>query len=151
MAIIDTDFTVDISDSMKAIAYASRLDCCFVNCTRTVYPMERGAMRWANYIGNRVFAILVSCLLAQRVSDSLCGTKVFTKHLYQEMIRDGSWLSPADPFGDFTILFGASKYKYKIINYPVRYKSRVSGAPNISRWTDGLKLAAVCWYYFLSS
>ncbi|WP_413430203.1 glycosyltransferase family 2 protein [Synechococcus sp. Cu2B8-bc1011] len=151
LAIIDTDFTVDILDSIRAIEYSSRLNGCFINCTRTVYPMEEGAMRWANYIGNRVFATLVSCLLCQNVSDSLCGTKIFTKHLYASMLADGSWLSKTDPFGDFTVLFGASKYKYKIINYPVKYKSRFSGSPNISRWTDGLKLIRVCWHYFLSA
>lgn len=151
LAIIDTDFTVDIRDSIKAIEYSARLRCCFINCTRTVYPMELGAMRWANYIGNRVFAMLVSSLLCQKVSDSLCGTKIFSRHLYESMLADGSWLSPADPFGDFTILFGASRYKYKIINYPVKYKSRFSGSPNISRWTDGLKLVHVCWHYYLAS
>jgi hypothetical protein len=150
LAIIDTDFTVDIQDSIKAIQYSARLRGCFINCTRTVYPMEAEAMRWANYIGNRVFAMILSSLLGQNVSDSLCGTKIFTRELYELMLADGSWLSPADPFGDFTILFGASKYKYKIINFPVKYKSRFSGSPNISRWTDGLKLVGVCWHYFLS-
>ena len=38
----------------------------------------------------------------------------------------------------------------KILNYPVRYYSRKSGAPNISRWLDGLKLLKVCWIYMIS-
>ena len=38
----------------------------------------------------------------------------------------------------------------KILNYPVRYYSRKSGAPNISRWIDGLKLLKVCWIYMVS-
>ena len=43
----------------------------------------------------------------------------------------------SDPFGDFTIIF--HKNNIKILNYPVRYYARKSGAPNISRWIDGLK------------
>lgn len=144
LAIIDTDFTVDINDSIQAIKHASTSKCCLVNCTRTIYPMEQDAMRWTNYIGNRFFALLVSYLTAQNVSDSLCGTKIFSRHLYESMLADGSWLSVADPFGDFTILFGASRYHYRILNYPVRYKARASGAPNISRWVDGLSLLRLC-------
>ena len=45
LAIIDTDFTVDIKDSIKAIKHASRLRYCFLNCSRLVYPMEARAMR----------------------------------------------------------------------------------------------------------
>jgi hypothetical protein len=147
LAIIDTDFTVDIKDSIKAIKHASRLRYCFLNCSRLVYPMEARAMRWANYIGNRFFAIFISQLLSQNVSDSLCGTKVLSRGLYEAMLADGTWNSKIDPFGDFTLLFGASRHGYKIINYPVHYKARLSGEPNISRWIDGLKLINVCFQY----
>jgi hypothetical protein len=63
------------------------------------------------------------------------------------MLADGTWNSKIDPFGDFTLLFGASRHGYKIINYPVHYKARLSGEPNISRWIDGLKLINVCFQY----
>ena len=103
-------------------------------------------MLFRSYIGNRVFALIVSYLSGQGVSDALCGTKIFTRELYERLLADGSWLSPRDPFGDFTLIFGASNQDYRILNYPVRYYARRSGAPNISRWTDGLKLLKVCWY-----
>jgi glycosyltransferase involved in cell wall biosynthesis len=150
LAIIDCDFTVDIRDSIAAIKQAALRDCCIINCSRTIYPMEKDAMRWANYIGNRVFALLVSFLSSQDVSDALCGTKIFPKTLYEKMLADGSWLSPRDPFGDFTLIFGASNNDYRILNFPVRYFARRSGAPNISRWTDGLKLLRVCWFQLIS-
>lgn len=148
LAIIDCDFTVDINDSISAIRHAAGRHCCMINCTRTIYPMERDAMRWSNYIGNRLFALLVSYLCGQEISDALCGTKIFTRRLYELLIRDGSWLNPRDPFGDFTLIFGASNQDYRILNYPVRYYARRSGAPNISRWTDGLKLLKVCLHQF---
>jgi hypothetical protein len=146
LAIIDCDFTVDINDSISAIIHASSRECCMINCARTIYPMERDAMRWSNYIGNRVFALIVSYLSGQDISDALCGTKIFTRELYARLLQDGSWLSDRDPFGDFTLIFGASGQDYRILNYPVRYYARRSGAPNISRWKDGLKLAKVCWH-----
>ena len=150
LAIVDCDFTVDINDSISAIILAASRQCCMINCTRTIYPMERDAMRWANYIGNRLFALLVSYLSGQAVSDALCGTKIFTRELYDLLISDGSWLSARDPFGDFTLIFGASNQNYRILNYPVRYYARRSGVPNISRWTDGLKLLKVCWHQLTS-
>lgn len=149
LAIVDCDFTVDINDSISAITHAASRQCCMINCARTIYPMERDAMRWSNYIGNRLFALLVSYLSGQDVSDALCGTKIFTRELYQRLLADGSWLSPRDPFGDFTLIFGASNQDYRILNYPVRYYARRSGAPNISRWLDGLKLLRVCWYQLI--
>ena len=57
------------------------------------------------------------------------------------MKQNGSWDSKSDPFGDFTIIFEAAKNNIKILNYPVRYYARKSGAPNISRWVDGLNFS----------
>ena len=107
-------------------------------------------MRWANYIGNRCFAIFLSILINKPVSDSLCGTKVFSRKFFNLMKKNGSWDSLADPFGDFTIIFEAANNNIKILNYPVRYYARKSGSPNISRWIDGLKLLKVCWIYMIS-
>ena len=112
--------------------------------------MEKNAMRWANYIGNRCFAILLSILINNPVSDSLCGTKVFSRKFFNIKKKNGSWDSKIDPFGDFTIIFEAANNNIKILNYPVRYYARKSGAPNISRWIDGIKLLKVCWVYMIS-
>ena len=147
LAIIDSDLTVDIDDSIDAIIESTKNDNILINCSRTIFPMEKDAMRWANYIGNRCFAILISILINKQVSDSLCGTKVFSRKFFNLMKKNGSWDSRSDPFGDFTIIFEAAKNNIKILNYPVRYYARKSGAPNISRWIDGLKLLKVCWIY----
>ena len=66
------------------------------------------------------------------------------------MKKNGSWDSKSDPFGDFTIIFEAANNNIKILNYPVRYYARKYGAPNISRWIDGLKLLKVCLIYLVS-
>jgi len=150
LAIIDSDLTVDIDDSINAIIQASSNENILINCSRTIFPMEKDAMRWANYIGNRCFAILLSMIINNPISDSLCGTKVFSRKFFNFMKGNGSWESKVDPFGDFTIIFEAAKNDIKILNYPVRYYARKSGAPNISRWIDGLKLLKVCWVYLIS-
>ena len=41
--------------------------------TRLIYPMEHAAMRFLNLLGNRFFGRVLSCLLGQRISDTLCG------------------------------------------------------------------------------
>ncbi len=150
LAIIDSDLTVDIDDSINAIIHASNNENILINCSRTIFPMEKDAMRWANYIGNRCFAVLLSMIINIPVSDSLCGTKVFSRKFFNFMKDNGSWESRVDPFGDFTIIFEAAKNDIRILNYPVRYYARKSGAPNISRWIDGIKLLKVCWIYMIS-
>jgi len=150
LAIIDSDFTVDIDDSIAAIMESTKNKNILINCARTTFPMEKDAMRWANYIGNRLFAIFLSILINKPVSDSLCGTKVFSRKFFKLMKQNGSWDSKSDPFGDFTIIFEAANNNIKILNNPVRYYARKSGAPNISRWIDGLKLLKVCWIYMIS-
>ena len=150
LAIIDSDLTVDIDDSINAIIQATKNENILINCSRTIFPMEKDAMRWANYIGNRCFAIFLSILINDSISDSLCGTKVFSRKFFNLMKKNGSWDSKLDPFGDFTIIFEAAKNNFKILNYPVRYYARKSGSPNISRWIDGLKLLRVCWFYMIS-
>ncbi len=150
LAIIDSDFTVDINDSINAIMESTKNENILINCSRTTFPMEKDAMRWANYIGNRCFAIFLSILINKPISDSLCGTKVFSRKFFNLMKKNGSWDSKIDPFGDFTIIFEAANNNIKILNYPVRYYARKSGAPNISRWFDGIKLLRVCWKYMIS-
>jgi len=150
LAIIDCDFTVDIDDSIDAIMESTKNENILINCSRTTFPMEKDAMRWANYIGNRCFAIFLSILINKPISDSLCGTKVFSRKFFNLMKKNGSWESKSDPFGDFTIIFEAANNNIKILNYPVRYYARRSGAPNISRWLDGIKLLKVCWKYIIS-
>tara|TARA_B100000401_G_scaffold424131_1_gene352630 strand:- start:256 stop:1347 length:1092 start_codon:yes stop_codon:yes gene_type:complete len=150
LAIIDCDFTVDINDSIAAIIESTKNENILINCARTTFPMEKDAMRWANYIGNRCFAIFLSIIINKPISDSLCGTKVFSRKFFNLMKKNGSWDSKSDPFGDFTIIFEAAKNNIKILNYPVRYYARKSGSPNISRWVDGLKLLKVCLIYMIS-
>ena len=66
-------------------------------------------MRFLNYIANKIFSILFTWLLGQRFTDTLCGTKVISKKNYLRAKKKNKDLGNFDPFGDFFIIFGASR------------------------------------------
>jgi hypothetical protein len=106
--------------------------------------MDPKAMRFLNLLGNKFFALLLSRLLGQTVKDTLCGTKVMWREKYEELARRRSYFGDFDPFGDYDLLFGAAKLNLKIVEIPVRYRQRVYGTTNISRFSDGLMLLRMC-------
>mgnify|MGYP000024969389 CR=1 FL=1 len=112
----------------------------FINGNRLVYPMEGEAMRFLNHLGNIFFAKSLSYVLTTRLGDSLCGTKLLTKHDYARMIAWRSDFGDFDPFGDFELLFPASVLHLGVINIPIRYAARTYGSTNISRFRHGFEL-----------
>jgi hypothetical protein len=112
----------------------------FVNGSRLVYPMEGNAMRFLNRLGNVFFAKSLSWILGVRLGDSLCGTKLLTKHDYQRIIAWRRDFGDFDPFGDFELLFPAAIMGLGIVDIPVRYLARRYGSTNTSRFRHGLQL-----------
>jgi hypothetical protein len=97
-------------------------------------------------IGNKLFARIFSYLLGQPLKDTLCGTKVLRAHDYARVARGRSYFGDFDPFGDFDLLFGASKLNLKITEVPVRYGNRTYGETNINRFRDGAMLFRMSWF-----
>jgi SAM-dependent methyltransferase len=112
----------------------------FVQGTRLVYPMEPGAMRFFNKLGNVAFSQLFTYLLQQPIKDTLCGTKVLWRRDYERIAAARSYFGDFDPFGDFDLIFGAARLNLKIVEIPVRYRDRTYGTTNIDRWRHGLLL-----------
>jgi glycosyltransferase involved in cell wall biosynthesis len=112
----------------------------FVNGTRLVYPMEGAAMRRLNHLGNIFFAKALSAVLGNRLGDALCGTKLFARHDYRRMVEWRKDFGDFYPFGDFELLFPASVLALGIVDVPIRYRARVYGTTNISRFHHGLML-----------
>lgn len=140
LMILDADMTVapeDLPRFYRAIVDGSAE---FVNGVRLVYPMESEAMRFLNYLGNRAFGTLFSWLLRQPVKDTLCGTKVLTRDAYTAIADNRDYFGDFDPFGDFDLLFGASKQNLRIVDMPIRYRERTYGDTNIDRWRHGVLL-----------
>ena len=111
----------------------------FVNGTRFIYPIEDKSMRFQNKIGNFIFRFLVSIVIQNKLSDTLCGTKVFRKSHIKKILEWRKDLNYLDPFGDFDFLFSAAYCGEKIVEYPVHYKARVYGETQIRRYRDGFK------------
>ena len=82
----------------------------FVNGSRLIYPMEKGAMRFFNILGNKFFAAAFSFVLGQRFKDTLCGTKVLSRAHYKRLAAARQFFGEFDPFGDFDLLFGATTW-----------------------------------------
>jgi SAM-dependent methyltransferase len=120
----------------------------FVNGSRLVYPMEQEAMRFLNLLANKVFSWLFSWLLNQRFTDTLCGTKVLTKRHYEQIAANRSYFGDFDPFGDFDLIFGASKLNLKVVEIPITYASRQYGETQISRFRHGLMLLRMVVFAF---
>ena len=118
----------------------------FANGSRLVYPMEKRAMRFLNFLGNKFFAMSLSYVLGQPIKDSLCGTKALLRSDYQRIKLRIRELGDFDPFGDFNLLFGASLLKLRIRDIPVRYKDRTYGETNISRFSHGWLLLKMTWF-----
>jgi SAM-dependent methyltransferase len=112
----------------------------FINGTRLIYPMDRDAMRPLNFLANRAFALILSWLLNQRLSDTLCGTKVLSQAHYRKIAENRDYFGDFDPFGDFDLIFGAAKLNLKIVEVPARYAARRYGETQISRFSDGWQL-----------
>lgn len=145
--ILDADLTVipeDLPQFYDAIN-SRRAD--FINGTRLIYPQENDAMRPLNIIGNIIFSIIFSYLIGQRITDTLCGTKVFWKNdwiLFEEM---KALLKDSDVWGDYNLIFGAARFGLKIGELPVRYFQRLEGLTKMTkRFKNGLIMLNVAWH-----
>ncbi|MGJ4892553.1 glycosyltransferase [Bradyrhizobium sp. HKCCYLRH3099] len=120
----------------------------FINGSRLVYPMDEGAMRFLNLIANKTFSYLFSWLLNQRYTDTLCGTKVLRRSDYLRLKAGKAYFGDFDPFGDFDLIFGASKLNLKTIDLPIRYAARSYGETQISRFRHGWMLLKMVVFAF---
>ena len=104
-------------------------------------------MRNLNSLGNIFFQAIISLVINAKLSDSLCGTKVFKKSQVKKILEWQKLLKIKDPFGDFDFIFSAAFSGNKIVEYPIHYRARVYGSTQISRFKDGFRLL----FYFINS
>jgi SAM-dependent methyltransferase len=140
LMILDADLTVPPEDLPSFYDVLARGQADYVQGTRLVYPMEPGAMRFFNKLGNVAFSQLFTYLLQQPIKDTLCGTKVLWRKDYERIAAARAYFGDFDPFGDFDLIFGAARLGLKIAELPVRYRDRSYGETNISRWKHGVLL-----------
>ncbi|MBV8714148.1 MAG: glycosyltransferase [Chloroflexi bacterium] len=137
LMILDADLTVAPEDLPRFVDALQAGTGEFINGVRLVYPMEKQAMRFFNFLGNKFFSLAFSWLLGQPVKDTLCGTKALWASDYQRIASQRAYFGDFDPFGDFDLLFGAARLNLKIVDLPIRYRERTYGTTNIQRWRHG--------------
>ncbi len=148
LMILDADLTTQPEELPKFFdALVSQKGDC-INGSRLVHGMEVGAMGWWAWVANTFFAKLVSFIIGQKVTDTLCGTKVLWRKDYERMAEQRGKLGLYDPFGDFDLLFGAAHLGLKIYDMPVHYKRRTYGKTNIRKFKELWVLLWMCWKAF---
>jgi SAM-dependent methyltransferase len=148
LMILDADLTVPPESLMRFYRALVEGSGEFINGVRLIYPMEKQAMRFVNFIGNKVFSLAFTWLLGQPIKDTLCGTKVLWKADYEKIAANRAYFGDFDPFGDFDLLFGAARLNLKIVDLPIRYRERTYGSTNIQRWKHGWLLLRMTLFAF---
>jgi SAM-dependent methyltransferase len=149
LIILDADLTVPPEQMPKFWEAIRSGKGEFINGSRLVYPLEVQAMRFLNLVANKTFSILFTWLLSQRFTDTLCGTKAMHRSDYARVKATRGYFGNFDPFGDFELIFGASKLGLKAVEIPIRYASRTYGETQISRFRHGFMLLRMVAFAFL--
>mgnify|MGYP001167829966 CR=1 FL=1 len=140
IAILDADISVDPETLYDFFDLIETNKADFVNGTRLVYAMEKGSMRFLNNLGNRIFQYIITLIIRLPLTDSLCGTKVFKRELYEKIKLWQSTIKVSDPFCDFDLLFTSAFVGQKILEVPIHYRARTYGNTQIKRFKDGFRL-----------
>ena len=139
--IYDADCTVSFKDVKLSINALANSNSDIINCTRMIYPQAKFAMKNSNFIGNIFFAYLYSFLFNKKITDTLCGTKIFYKKDWDKLKNSNSLSGIQDLWGDFDLLIGAYKNNLKISEVPVHYLERSEGETKMkSVFINGLRM-----------
>ena len=149
IVIYDADHTVSFEDIKFSINILKNTNVDFINCTRMIYPQKDGAMKFANFIGNTIFANLFSLLFKKKITDTLCGTKIFYKKDWIKIKEDNSKWGVKDLWGDFDLLIGAYKNNLKITEVPVTYYERKENETKMtSLISNTLRMLFIVFYSY---
>lgn len=146
LMILDADLTVPPEELPRFYQVLADGRAEYVHGTRLIYPMESAAMRPLNWLGNKFFSSVLTFLLGQSMSDTLCGTKCLWRKTYERLAAGRTYFGDFDPFGDFDLIFGSAKLSLKIVEIPVHYKDRTYGETQINRFRDGFLLLKMCGF-----
>ncbi len=150
LMILDADLTVMPEELPSFLHALVRGHGGFINGSRLVYPMQQMAMKFANIMGNKFFSLVFSFLLDQRIKDTLCGTKVLWRKDWLRLAPYlGTW-GIQDLWGDYELLFGASKLHLDIVEVPVHYQERIHGVTKMTKvFSNGWRMLRICWHAWL--
>src|SRR4029453_5755675 len=118
LMILDADLTTMPEELVYFMDVIASGEAEFVNGSRLIYPVPKGAMNGANMLGNKFFSVAFTYLLSQRVKDTLCGTKVLWRSDWHRIRPILAAWGMDDRWGDYELLFGAAKLNLKIVDLP---------------------------------
>lgn len=106
----------------------------FLMGTRFNVKVSGSAMPFRNQVSNRITARVFSCLLKEKFTDTLCGTKVFGRELKDYLeFSDCRW-------PDFDLLICAKRAGLSIKEIPVEYLPRKYGKSAMKLYPDAWQL-----------
>ena len=73
---------------------------------------------------------------------------MISKKNFDRIAAGRSYFGDFDPFGDFDLIFGATKLNLKISEVPIRYRKRQYGVTQISRFRHGFMLLRMVVFAF---
>jgi hypothetical protein len=97
-------------------------------------------MRWPPSIGTHSFRSAHILGLSFNAPPLLIPVQVVPN-------RQAEYFGDFDPFGDFDLLFGASKLNLHILEIPIRYQEGTYGITNIQRLAHGWLLLKMMMVY----
>ena len=146
LMILDADLTVPPEELPTFYDVLAGGHADFVQGTRLVYPMEPGAMRFFNKIGNVAFSELFTYLSSSPSRTRCAGPRCSGGSDYERIAAGRSYFGDFDPFGDFDLIFGAAQAQPEDRGDPGALPRAIYGETNISRWRHGwllLKMSGV--------
>jgi len=117
----------------------------FIEGSRFVYPFDKKCMSLPKKCGNIFFATWFSFFLGQRVTDILSGIKAISKKDFQTLEKQWEAFGFTDPWGDFELLFGATRLGLKIGEIPIHYYPRLYGKSKMGILSHGFKVLKVAF------
>lgn len=149
LIILDGDLAVMPEELPPFVSALARGKGELINGVRMVYPVPRESMKTLNKVGNRLFSSLFSVILGQRVDDTLCGTKVIWRSDWPRLRALLSSWGVRDRWGDFELLFSASRLGLRIVDLPVHYQERVFGTTKMVRvFHNGIHMLKLTLFAF---
>jgi ubiquinone/menaquinone biosynthesis C-methylase UbiE len=144
----DADVTIPPRDLLKFYTTLVEGRAEVINGTRLVYPTEKGAMRFLNFLANAFFAHLFSWALQQHFTDTLCGSKGLYKKDFERFEKEITSYDHLDRYGDYFLLLHAYTRNLQIAEVPLRYTQRKYGDTKLQRFTNGWQFLRVFVYFF---
>lgn len=133
LMMLDCDMTTP-PEELPLFYDAIKMGAEFVNGTRIVYPRERKSIPIVNRIGVAFFAALMSWVIQRRITDTFCGTKVFLRKYWEHFaIEEFLW-------GDWDLFFMAARFRTKMGEVPVHYRTRKAGESKMRPFKHGISL-----------